>query len=298
LQSPGTPWHFTPTLWCGTPRQTIDKLQVADVNGDGKDDLVGFSRGYGNSWLVYKSNGASFDVTPVKWSSRLGWTDFVVADFNGDGRDDIAARTNSVAASATAWWVSTATASGTFGTSQRWDGWGAGDWKDVQAADYNGDGKADLVGRDPVTGQWRLAQSTGTVFQSRSLGRWPSDATAAWLNVLVADLDGDGKDDIVGRKADGTWSWIHQVGSTDTHVNSIGNWPTGDNYRSVFAADLDHDGKVEIFGRRGTSGEWRIDQLDGTGQLKSLDGSAQHPNWNESVDWLFAGLGKQDGNLF
>ena len=129
----------------------------------------------------------------------------------------------------------------------------------------------------------------------RDLGKWQPDAVAGWHNVLIADLDGDGKDDIVGQKANGDWNWIYQVGSSDVFLR-IGNWSPADNYKSVFAGDLNRDGRDELFGRRGTDGVWRVDK--NVGSLVRLTDPNLQPDWDESVDWMFATLGEDDGNLF
>ena len=66
---------------------------VGDVNGDGKDDLIGFGL---DGVYVATSNGTGFNAIS-KWTSSFdlshGWTvaDFVrtVGDVNGDGKDDL-----------------------------------------------------------------------------------------------------------------------------------------------------------------------------------------------------------------
>jgi hypothetical protein len=67
----------------------------------------------------------------------------------------------------------------------------------------------------------------------------------------------------------------------------------------VSAGDLDRDGQDELFGRRGTNGVWRIDRLNTAGTaLETLTDPNLQPDWDESVDWMFASLGLDDGNLF
>jgi hypothetical protein len=244
------------------------------------------------------STGTSFTEQTAKWNVSVKWIDFQVADFNGDGRDDLAARFQPTEAGDSAWWVALANGAGSFQAGgRRWTVWGNLPWKDVQTADYNGDGKADIVGRDPRTGRWRIAQSTGTRFVSRDLGHWAKDASpnGGWHNVLIADLNGDGKDDIVGQNSKGQWSWIHQQGNRNVFTAAIGTWAPADDYQSVFAADLNQDGKDELFGRRGTTGQWRIDRLNATtSKLATLNSPALKPTWDDEVDWLFASLGEDD----
>jgi hypothetical protein len=77
-------------------------------------------------------------------------------------------------------------------------------WVDVKVGDFNGDGKADIVGRWREGGQWWMAQSTGSAFISSLWTTW-STATA-WANVGVGDIDGNGLPDIIGRSTqNGQW---------------------------------------------------------------------------------------------
>ena len=54
-------------------------------------------------------------------------------------------------------------------------------WVDVQVGDFNGDGKADIAGFDPATGQWWLALSTGQAFQTVPWAAWKR--RPQWLDV-------------------------------------------------------------------------------------------------------------------
>ena len=59
-----------------------------------------------------------------------------------------------------------------FGPAERintslWETWSTGvTWVDVQVGDFNGDGKADIVGRADELGTWWVGQSTGSNFNS------------------------------------------------------------------------------------------------------------------------------------
>ena len=64
---------------------------VGDFNGDGRDDVVAFTRGSTADVFVGLSNGTDFGPIGVKWHDNLGAGDSVpgAGDFNGDGKDDI-----------------------------------------------------------------------------------------------------------------------------------------------------------------------------------------------------------------
>jgi hypothetical protein len=49
--------------------------------------------------------------------------------------------------------------------------------------DFNGDGKADIIGRYRQTGQWWVAQSTGSLFVNSLWATWNPKVT--WVDVQV-----------------------------------------------------------------------------------------------------------------
>src|SRR5690606_8220030 len=144
---------------------------MADVNGDGRDDIVGF----GNTGVyVATSKGTSFNA-PTMWSTRYGYTTEgwrvdrhprYMADVNGDGRADIVGFSNSG--------VQVATSTGsTFNAASYWStayGYNAG-WRvnmhPRMMADVNGDGRDDVVGF--AAGGVYVSTSTGTAFSAPKL---------------------------------------------------------------------------------------------------------------------------------
>jgi len=77
-------------------------------------------------------------------------------------------------------------------------------------ADFNGDGKADILWRD-ASGQNAVWFQNGTATTSSAI--IPS-ATTDWTVGWVGDSNGDGKADIVWRRTDGTTAvWLMNGGS-------------------------------------------------------------------------------------
>ena len=129
-------------------------------------------------------------------------------------------------------------------------------------ADFDGDGKSDLVWHDPLTGRTSLWLVDGTGFKagSRELMR-----NLAWRPTLSGDFNGDGKADLVWRNDDtgGTAIWLLD-GSTyisGAIVLSDRNW------RVVHVADLDGDGKADLFfeGPKGEKVAWLMDGVQQAG---------------------------------
>lgn len=188
---------FSYQVWATLAPGTYTDVRVGDFNGDGLDDLS--LRNSFNQVFVARSTGTNFAVSHWTTWSTATWVDVLVGDFNGDGRDDIAARQ----LGPNFWFVSRSNT--TNFSFQHWGTWPPGTWLDTRVADINGDGKDDLVGRNATTGDlWAaIANTAGTVFQTRKVGNW---APTTWLEVFSADMNGDGRDDLIGRAfANGAW---------------------------------------------------------------------------------------------
>jgi hypothetical protein len=82
---------------------------------------------------------------------------------------------------------------------------------DVKVADFNGDGKADIICRFLQSGQWWLGQSTGSTFSNSLWDTWSSAAT--WVDVNAGDFYGRGSIGLVGRiPQNGQWWAANSTG--------------------------------------------------------------------------------------
>lgn len=238
---------------------------MADVNGDGKDDIVAFG---GAGVYVSKANvnaqGLTTFSAPQLWIGYYGYDNAAgqwrvanhvrtTADVNGDGKADI------VGFGENGVYVSLSTGS-SFGTQSIWVanfGHIAGGW-DVAynprfMADVNADGKADVVGFGGSS-VW-VSTSTGTTFNSPTA--WSSDycigsSSGSWqVNMhprFLRDINGDGKADIVGFGENGVFvstAGTASFGSYNFILNyfgaatSAGSWSTSNHVRTL--ADVNGD---------------------------------------------------------
>jgi hypothetical protein len=229
--------HFTTSLWAtwSTAYHWVD-VQVGDLTGNHKADVVGRALESGQ-WFAGVSTGTGFFTNHWDtWSAAIPWADVRLADLTGSGREDIIGRVPSTGQ----WWagISTGTQFRTSPWSQTGTSWNpAFTYVDVHVGDFNGDGKADIVGRAVQTGQWFVSVSGTSGFTSTS--PWVTwDPTRTWVDVQVGDFNGDGRDDIVGRDA-ATGQWRVNLSTGSAFASSVWvTWdPTDPRFRNMTIVD-------------------------------------------------------------
>ena len=225
-------------------------VQVGDFNGDHKADFITVSPNGGGGWrdwyALELSTGSGFVsaawTSPTPMHMRNGGPDFyrvLVADFNGDGRDDVAT-VSPLGGGGWRDWIAMDLSTGSGFASTVWAATtpihmrngGTGDHR-VIAADFNGDGKADIASITATGGggwhDWVAMEfSTGTGFVSTV---WTANTPIHMRNggsdrqyrVLVGDVDGNRKADLITLSPNGLggWSdWFAVEASTGTGFSS------------------------------------------------------------------------------
>ncbi|MFK0278726.1 FG-GAP-like repeat-containing protein [Ensifer sp. NPDC090286] len=180
---------------------------LADVNGDGAADIVGFDDGV----QVALADGNGSFVSPQTWFAdigiRQGWQgdDLLMADVNGDGKSDVIAMNQQTRS------VNVALSTGTSFTQAGWNqnyanfadnsAWSADNPR--MMSDVNGDGLADLIG---FSTEVSVGLSNGAGFEPPAT--WSSSFGAPdWSSKtprMMTDVNGDGRGDIVGFNGGGT----------------------------------------------------------------------------------------------
>jgi len=205
-------------------------IHVADVDGDGLDDLII------NAWtgidIVFGRAGAA--TQRVVTGGTAGYVyELASGDFNGDGRPDLAAVTQAESISGQSelrvWLNDNATMKPVWRRDMRSGGRFA-------SSDMDGDGNDDIVMAAPFSGEAAVIHSNGD----------GSFAGFRTISALVAgagasgDFDGDGDDDLLvaGDRTLVLWN----DGNGSFHSTPVALQV----FDPVTAADVDGDGKAEI----------------------------------------------------
>lgn len=273
--------------------QYFGTIRLADVDGDGKDDLCaraadGFScwRSHGDGFdepftLTELSDANGFDVP-----SRFGT--IRMADLDADARVDVCARTDV----GMRCWPSTGTSFGAAIEGPAWSddaGFGRVEyWSTIRLVDLDADRHADLCVRTSTGMQCHLGDGAG--FGDATLGPAWSDESgwsdyANYATIRWADLDADGDLDVCARANAGMRCAAWQDGAFGEPVEGPAlsddtDWHSMARFGTLRFVDLDADGRGDLCGR-GVDGIscWRS-----TGAI--FDTMALFgPEWSDDKGW-------------
>ncbi|MDI1463142.1 DUF2961 domain-containing protein [Catellatospora sp. KI3] len=237
---------------------------VSDVNGDGRDDVVDFTRGTLADVYTGLSTGSAFGAA-AKWNDFFAVDTEIplTGDFNGDGRDDIATFTRGSTAD-----VYVALSTGTaFGGGAKWHDWFAAGTETPAVGDVDGDGRDDIITFTlGSTGDVYVALSTGSSFGAGV--KWHDNFGYGTELPAVGDVDGDGRDDILTFTRGGGADVYASLSDGSRFVQDAWKWhdsiAPGTDLPGV--GDADGDGRDDVITfTRGSTADVYVYRSGGSG---------------------------------
>ena len=229
-----------------------------DFTGDGHSDILwrDSTTGQITDWVATASGGFTQNSSNFSTGVATNWVVAGTGDFNGDGREDILWRDTSSGQITD--WLGNST--GTGGFTQNSSNFSTGvatNWAVVGTADFNGDGRTDILWRDTTTGQitdW-LGTANGSFTQNSS--NFSTGVATNWTVVGTGDFNGDGHNDILWRDSTSgqITDWLGTANGGFTQNSS--NFSTGvaTNWVVIGTGDFTGDGTTDILWRDSVTGQ-------------------------------------------
>ena len=243
---------FTNVQNPGYPGKTLGSnpwyIAAADLNGDGKKDLIaGFSNTPGNVQILLGNGDGTVTATPLDamFTNLSQPRAVAVGDFNGDGKADL------VVAS--------------FGAGQALVYFGNGDGtfqspayyitgvnpNSIVVTDLNGDGKQDFVITNSNSGTVNVFINNGDGTFTGNLSQYPTDVPGIGsptpFSVTAGDFNGDGKIDIAVVNQGGSSNDVAiLLGNGDGTLQAPVTYAVGGQPFAVAAGDVNGDGILDL----------------------------------------------------
>jgi hypothetical protein len=237
---------------------------IVDVNGDGNPDIVGYTYSERANWslVVFLGNGDGSFQSPTNFPGGGPGTEiqgFSLTDLNNDGKPDVILVANGLGGGFGVLNVVLNAGDGTFGAPSTY--FASSPDGSPAVADFNGDGQPDVLVGSDTNGIAFLARKADGTFQPATYITNTACGTSCAVGLIEADVNGDGKPDVVAASAK---SFQVLLGNGDgTFMALAPNNALALSVNGFQAADINSDGKIDLIG--GSSGSSILTVLMGNG---------------------------------
>jgi len=233
---------------------------IGDFDGDGKADILWRNTSTGQNYIYLMSGTAILAEGYLRTVADQSWQVAGIGDFDGDGKDDILWR-NSVTGENYLYPMDGLSVKPTEGYLRN-----VADtsWQIVGVGDFDGDGKADILWRNSVSGQNYLYPMDGRSIKP-SEGYLRTVADLAWQVKGVGDFDGDGKADVVWRNSASGENYLYPMDGTtikptEGYLRTVADLA----WQIAAVGDYDGDGRSDLLWRNSSTGQNYLYPMDGT----------------------------------
>ena len=263
---------------------------MGDFGGDGKADLL-WRTPTGGYWLTQMDGIRVASTHELMSAANNPGGDWVVVskgDFNGDGKTDLLWKRTSNGDYAVWLMNGPSVTPGNYGFVDR----PAAGFEIEALADFNGDGKTDILWRNSA-GDNYVQVYTGITGVNVNNTAVAVPSMAGYVLDLVGEFNGDGKADILWRSATNEhiiWEMNGAAVSKNTQILAGGT-----NWQVVFGRDLDNDNITDLIWRDSTDGNTGIWIMNGSQAEAYGTLIYPHSGWTLMYMADFNGDGKTDG---
>lgn len=262
-----------------------------DSNGDGRSDIL-WRDDSGNitDWLANSNGGFSSNWNNSIKNVTTDWHVAGTGDFNGDGREDILWRNDN---GLTVDWLGNTNGGFTSNYSNSAISVPT-NWSVVGTADFNGDGRTDILWRDTSSGllvDW-LANANGSF--ASNYANSAVQIPLNWKVVGTGDFNGDGREDILWRDTGSgvivDWLANSNGSFSANYANSAVQVPL--DWSIAGTGDFNGDGISDILWRNsaGLTVDW-LGQANGGFSSNWANTAVSVP-----TDWKVAAIGDFNGD--
>ncbi|MGH9143611.1 MAG: FG-GAP repeat domain-containing protein [Vicinamibacterales bacterium] len=247
---------FEPVVTMSPGGNSATSVAIADVNGDGKPDLL-VPFGVGSVGILLGTGDGRFEAPILVQTDGIS-NSIAIADINIDGHPDLLLAgfdfvdgdSEHSGLSRGVVRVLLGNGDGSFQPEAVFNsGVSPGGWANsVAVADLDGDGQLDLAVADYPDNATGVLLGDGTSFKPVVL--YGSGAALSWFEA-IADVNGDGKPDLIVADFAGTVGVL--LGNGDGTFQTAQDYPVSGDATSVVAADVTGDGRPDLIVSNGNN---------------------------------------------